>query len=154
MAAASAASPTFLCSLDIISKKGTSPLKIRPTILPAPLLRLKAQLSGNSPIQPYIGDEPPLRSELFSAEQMEQHGKTLARLHALSARHEPDPLLNRLAENEVVLLDVQNLVAEAVKGSRRITPAGEWLLDRTVSTQLCLQAEQWRGEDRRADLQR
>ncbi len=104
-------------------------MKIRPTILPAPLLRLKAQLSGNSPIQPYTGDEPPLRSELFSAEQMEQHGKTLARLHALSARHEPDPLLNRLAENEVVLLDVRNLVAEAVKGSRRITPAGEWLLD-------------------------
>ena len=52
-------------------------MKIRPTILPAPLLRLKAQLSGNSPIQPYTGDEPPLRSELFSAEQMEQHGKTL-----------------------------------------------------------------------------
>ena len=104
-------------------------MKIRPTILPAPLLRLKAQLSGNSPIQPYTGDEPPLRSELFSAEQMEQHGKTLARLHTLSARHEPDPLLSRLAENEVVLLDVRNLVAEAVKGSRRITPAGEWLLD-------------------------
>ncbi len=104
-------------------------MKIRPTILPAPLLRLKAQLSGNSPIQPYTGDEPPLRSELFSAEQMEQHGKTLARLHTLSARHEPDPLLSRLAENEVLLLDVRNLVAEAVKGSRRITPAGEWLLD-------------------------
>ena len=78
---------------------------------------------------PYAGDELPLRSELFSAEQMQQHGKTLAGLHAVSAEHEPDPLLARLAENEAVLLDVRNLVAEAVKGSRRITPAGEWLLD-------------------------
>ncbi|MCS6318042.1 MAG: cyclic beta 1-2 glucan synthetase, partial [Nitrospira sp.] len=60
---------------------------------------------------------------------MQQHGKTLAGLHAVSAEHEPDPLLARLAENEVVLLDVRNLVAEAVKGNRRITPAGEWLLD-------------------------
>ncbi|MDP9131638.1 MAG: cyclic beta 1-2 glucan synthetase, partial [Nitrospirota bacterium] len=77
----------------------------------------------------YAGDEPPLRSELFSADQMEQHGRTLAGLHAVSADHEPDQLLARLAENEAVLLEVRNLVAEAVKGSRRITPAGEWLLD-------------------------
>ena len=70
-----------------------------------------------------------MRSELFSAGQMEQHGKTLAGLHAVSVEHEPDQLLSRLAENEAVLLDVRNLVAEAVKGSRRITPAGEWLLD-------------------------
>jgi len=30
------------------------------------------------------GDKPPLRSELFSRDQMEQHGKTLAGLHKLS----------------------------------------------------------------------
>ena len=60
---------------------------------------------------------------------MEQHGKALARLHAVSEDHEPDSLLPRLAENEAVLLNVRNLVAEAVKSSRRITPAGEWLLD-------------------------
>lgn len=102
---------------------------MRQTILTPVLLRLKAHFSANNPIQPYAGDEPPLRAELFSAEQMQQHGKTLAGLHAVSTEHEPDPLLARLAENEVVLLDVRNLVAEAVKGSRRITPAGEWLLD-------------------------
>ena len=91
--------------------------------------QLTGRLSGQPATMPYAGDELPLRSELFSAEQMQQHGKTLAGLHAVSAEHEPDPLLARLAENEAVLLDVRNLVAEAVKGSRRITPAGEWLLD-------------------------
>ena len=129
MTAASATVRTFAPVSDMTSKKGTSPLKIRPTILPATLLRLKAHFSGDSPIQPYPGDEPPLRSELFSAEQMQQHGKILAGLHTVSTEHEPDPLLARLAENEIVLLDVRNLVAEAVKDNRRITPAGEWLLD-------------------------
>ncbi|MEP7151996.1 MAG: glucoamylase family protein, partial [Nitrospira sp.] len=91
--------------------------------------QLTGHLRGTTEIEQYSGEEPPLRSELFSAEQMEQHGKTLAGLHRVSSEHEPDPLLSRLAENEAVLLDVRNLVAEAVKGSRRITPAGEWLLD-------------------------
>ena len=48
------------------------------------LLHLRARLFGNDPAQKYAGDEPPLRSELFSADQMEQHGKTLAGSHKLS----------------------------------------------------------------------
>ena len=104
-------------------------MKIHPTILRETFLRLKPHLNGHNPIPQYAADEPPLRSELFSAEQMEQHGKTLAGLHHVSAEHAPDQLLERLAENERVLMEVRNLVAEAVKGSRRITPAGEWLLD-------------------------
>ena len=79
--------------------------------------------------QHYAGDEAPLRSDLFSAEQMQQHGKTLAGWHTLSTGDAPDHLLSRLAENEAVLIDVRNLVAEAVQTNRRITPAGEWLLD-------------------------
>ncbi len=76
------------------------------------------------------GDEElPLRSELFSASQMEQHGKALAALHALGQDHAPERLLARLVTNEDVLIEVRDLVAEAVKTSRRITPAGEWLLD-------------------------
>jgi cyclic beta-1,2-glucan synthetase len=77
----------------------------------------------------YAGDAPPLRSELFSREQMEQHGRTLAALHALSPGHAPDRLLTRLAENEGVLVGVRNLLTVAVEANRRITPAGEWLLD-------------------------
>lgn len=76
-----------------------------------------------------IDDEPLLRSELFSAAQIEQHGKTLAGLHALSLASLPEQLLARLRENEKVLYDVRNLLSKAVLDNRRITPAGEWLID-------------------------
>src|SRR5690606_12399697 len=61
--------------------------------------------------------------------QMEQHGKTLAGSHTLSPGHHPERLLARLADNEGVLLEVRDLLTEAVKANRMITPAGEWLLD-------------------------
>ena len=93
------------------------------------LLHLRMSLRGNGLSQKYVGDEPPLRSELFSADQMEQHGKILAGSHKLSLGRTPDRLLTRLAENESVLIEVRNLLTEAVKANRRITPAGEWLLD-------------------------
>ena len=93
------------------------------------LLRLRARLGGNGTAQKYVVVEPPLRSELFSADQMEHHGKVLAHSHKLSPGRPRDRLLKRLAENEGVLLGVRNLLTEAVKTDRRITPAGEWLLD-------------------------
>ncbi|MFO7667878.1 MAG: hypothetical protein R6V76_14790, partial [Desulfobacterales bacterium] len=71
----------------------------------------------------------PLRSELFSSYQMEEHGKTLAGMHILSKEHTPERLLTRLAENEDILLEVRDLLIEVVKENLRITPAGEWLLD-------------------------
>ena len=40
-----------------------------------------------------------------------------------------DQLLARLNENEDVLLGVRDLLTEAVAADRRVTPAGEWLLD-------------------------
>ena len=91
--------------------------------------RLGMHLRGKDLSQKYAGGEPPLRSELFSASQMEQHGKTLAASHTLSPGHDREYLLARLAENEGVLLEVRDLLTEAVKANRRITPAGEWLLD-------------------------
>lgn len=93
------------------------------------LLRLRARLGGIGATQQQAADEPPLRSELFSADQMKQHGKTLAGWHRLSPGRPRDRLLMRLAENESVLLSVHILLTEAVKADRRITPAGEWLLD-------------------------
>ncbi|HZC81783.1 MAG TPA: hypothetical protein VE222_08720, partial [Nitrospiraceae bacterium] len=93
------------------------------------LLQLRSSFPENDLAEKYAGGEPPLRSELFSAEQMQQHGKTLAGLHQLSPRQVTDQLLNRLAENEEVLIGVRDLLAEAVKANRRIAPAGEWLLD-------------------------
>src|SRR5512143_3125286 len=73
--------------------------------------------------------EPPLRSELFSSAQMEQHGKTLAGRHTVSPGHAPDRLLARLAENEAILTGTRALLADTVKTDRRIAPAAEWLLD-------------------------
>ena len=93
------------------------------------LSRSWASLRGKGFAQKYACAEPPLRAELFSADQMEQHGKTLAESHALSPGHARDRLLTRLAENEGILIGVHNLLTEAAKASRRITPAGEWLLD-------------------------
>ena len=94
-----------------------------------PLLRLRSRLPGGGLGRRYAGDEPPLRSELFSADQMKQHGKTLAGSHQLSPGGPQGRLLKRLAENKAVLIGVRNLLTEAVKANRRITPAGEWLLD-------------------------
>jgi len=93
------------------------------------LPHLWARLRGNSLSQKRVGDEPPLRSELFSASQMEQHGKALAGSHKLGPEPGPDRLLTRLAENEGVLIGACNLLTNAVKTNRRIAPAGEWLLD-------------------------
>jgi len=92
-------------------------------------LQLTASLRGDGLAKKYSSDEPPLRSELFSADQMKLHGKTLAASHQLSSRAPRDRLLTRLAENEGVLLGVRSLVSDAVQANRRITPAGEWLLD-------------------------
>ena len=97
--------------------------------IPGILSHLWTSLRGKGLAQKYACFESPLREELFSADQMEQHGKTLADSHTLSPGHGPDRLLSRLAENEDLLIGVQKLLTEAVKASRRITPAGEWLLD-------------------------
>src|SRR5688572_12443664 len=73
--------------------------------------------------------EPPLRAELFSAEQMEHHGASLAASHRLGERATRNRLLPRLAENEAVLAQACGLLTADIRGERRITPAGEWLLD-------------------------
>ncbi|MBN2060772.1 MAG: cyclic beta 1-2 glucan synthetase [Deltaproteobacteria bacterium] len=93
------------------------------------LLHRKARIGSNSLAQAYTNDEPPLRSELFSIDQMKQHSKALAESHKLSLGHASDRLLTRLAENEGILSGTHNLLTEAVKANRRIVPAGEWLLD-------------------------
>ncbi len=93
------------------------------------LLHLRTSFGRKVSAQTTATDEQPLRSELFSAYQMEQHGRALADIHKLSRDHGPELLLTRLAENEGILLDARDLLTEAVKSNRRITPAGEWLLD-------------------------
>jgi cyclic beta-1,2-glucan synthetase len=93
------------------------------------LLQVRMRILGNGLAKKYVGDEQPLRAELFSAIQMEQHGKELAASHVLTPRQARDQLLVRLTANEHTLIDVCTLLMEAVTTRRRIAPAGEWLLD-------------------------
>jgi cyclic beta-1,2-glucan synthetase len=91
--------------------------------------RQKTLIRGHIMPRSLTQEEPPLRSELFSAEQMEQHGKSLAASHKLSTIRASDQLLTRLAANEKVLIETCNLLQTAITATHRITPAGEWLLD-------------------------
>ncbi|OFY07564.1 MAG: cyclic beta 1-2 glucan synthetase [Bacteroidetes bacterium GWE2_41_25] len=105
-------------------------MKIGPSIINESFHLLKSHLWEKDLSQKYADGEPPLRSELFSIEQMEQYGKILAGLHILGPKIDPgQQLLIRLTENEAILLEVHELISEAVKAGRQITPAGEWLLD-------------------------
>jgi hypothetical protein len=97
--------------------------------LVGPLQLLKTRLRGNRwPGRP-ADEEPPLRAELFSADQMEQYGRALAAAHRLAPGRAADKLLARLAANEAALVGVCNQLTAAVNEKHRITPAGEWLLD-------------------------
>ena len=93
------------------------------------LQQLQSRLRGGEWARPSSDEQAPLRAELFSADQMEHHGKALAASHKLSDGHGPDHLLARLAANESALVDVCRLLTAAVAANRRVTAAAEWLLD-------------------------
>jgi cyclic beta-1,2-glucan synthetase len=76
-----------------------------------------------------VNEKPPLRSELFSTEQMDQHAMQLASSHVVTHEEAPEQLLKRLADNEEILNRVTELLQETVREKKTITPAGEWLLD-------------------------
>lgn len=92
-----------------------------------------------SPLRPYfqkdnftrkdVTENPPLRSELFSAEQMEQHAQYLATVHTINHEQTTEQLLKRLSDNEEILSRVNDLLQKTVKEKKTISPAGEWLLD-------------------------
>ncbi len=82
----------------------------------------------DAPLQK-AADEPPLRAELLSVEQLERHAKAVAASHRLATGRIPDKLLPRLDENERVLVQTYELVTAAAERDRRIAPAAEWLLD-------------------------
>jgi len=73
--------------------------------------------------------EQPLRSELFSNEQMQRHAKALAKQHDVDLTPGKDLLLPRLYENEQILLQVYELLKDAIASKQWVAPASEWLLD-------------------------
>lgn len=74
-------------------------------------------------------DKSPLRSEIYSIEQMAQHAHHVARAHVINFDDQRELLLKRLAENEEILLYVTGLLQDAIRQKSPIAPAGEWLLD-------------------------
>ncbi len=74
-------------------------------------------------------DEEPLKAELYSSDQMERFGDLLATIHKVSRQKSKEHLLKRLADNEILLNEVRNLLTESIKNKVQITPAGEWLID-------------------------
>lgn len=80
-------------------------------------------------VQPPPAPEPPLRAQLFSAEQMVRHGEALARTHRVHSRKTADVLLARLEDNASRLDDMRVQLTRMAHDNVHITPAGEWLLD-------------------------
>jgi hypothetical protein len=77
-----------------------------------------------------VRDEQPLRSELFSTNQLKQHAKSLAGWHEVDKRAGPDRLLGRLENNEAILLKAHQLAVVGVAANRRMSPAtnGCWTI--------------------------
>ncbi|MDP1899983.1 MAG: glucoamylase family protein [Rubrivivax sp.] len=88
------------------------------------------RIAAHWPLQRDAADieEAPLRAELLTADQIAQHGKSLAAVHELTTARAPDRLLARLASNEKLLVQVCALLAPQGE-QQRSSPAGEWLLD-------------------------
>src|SRR5688500_1228458 len=107
--------------------KGICLMVNRKTLLRAWLrsMRFLRRLSARAE----TGAESPLRAQLFSADQMERHGVALARAHRISPRPGPDRLLERLSDTQRVLDEACDRLTAAAHATRRLTPAGEWLLD-------------------------
>lgn len=95
------------------------------------LLRLMSwrQTAGRESSRIRTADEPPLRAELYSVDQLERHAKAIAATHRIASGRAPDKLLPCLDENERVLIETYDLVTAAADQDRRIEPAAEWLLD-------------------------
>ncbi len=112
-----------------VLKKEKRPLKINNKNLIDRLLALTGFTSKNKAHGSYDEGESPLRAELFGVVQMEEHGKVLARSHRINTGRARDLLLDRLAENEIILSAACNLLTVTLKEGRQISPAAEWLLD-------------------------
>ena len=75
-------------------------------------------------------NQEPIREELFSAERLEDHARSLAVAQIVSLRAtKGQPLAKRLADNQTVLLNAYRSAAKAINDGRAITPASEWLVD-------------------------
>ncbi|QTR44466.1 hypothetical protein J9253_10395 [Thiothrix litoralis] len=104
-------------------------MKAKPKTLLSSIRVWGAQSFRVNAVRDHTKETQPLRAELFSADQMERHGRTLADTHHLTQQSVQDQLLDRLSDNEAVLVECSRVLTATVSANRRLTPAGEWLLD-------------------------
>lgn len=67
--------------------------------------------------------------DLFSAEQLERYGSTLARIHKVTSHAVPDKLLDYLTQNEAILKHSYEKLTQKIVDDDSFSPAREWLLD-------------------------
>ena len=92
------------------------------------LRQLNTGLRGSIPLKDAF-NELPLRSELYSADQMEQRGKHLGAIHKMSQHCPQNHSMTPLAATKAAPLDACIRLPTALKTNQQITPASEWLLD-------------------------
>ncbi len=82
-----------------------------------------------SSASPWVSRKP-VREELFSAERLEEHARSLAAAQTVTPRPTRGrPLSGRLADNATVLLHAYRTISRSTGNARSITPAAEWLVD-------------------------
>jgi cyclic beta-1,2-glucan synthetase len=75
-------------------------------------------------------DQAPVRAELFGAERLEQHARSLAAEQPVTASRAHDGrLAARLAENAAFLLQANRSLVKSAEDGHHATPAAEWLAD-------------------------
>ena len=104
------------------------PLKLRSKTIRKGIERLKARIGVDGLFREF-GNDLPLRSDLFSLTQLEEHAEALAAWHEIDPHPGPDRLLLRLTDNQNILKEAYKLLLDAVQNDRHNVTAGEWLLD-------------------------
>jgi len=94
-----------------------------------PASRIRSVLGRLAPNSPW-SDGKPIREELFGAERLEEHARSLAVAQTVTPRPARGHRLSgRLADNGAVLLHAYRTIARSIDEGRAITPAAEWLVD-------------------------
>ncbi|TLP72857.1 GH36-type glycosyl hydrolase domain-containing protein [Maribacter sp. ACAM166] len=103
-------------------------MKVKNTTVFEMLSRMRDYFQkGNSFSNTTVAD--PIRSELYTLNQMKTHAVIVARSHIVLEGKRKDKLLKRLDDNHKILVEVRNLLVESIQSGQAITPAAEWLLD-------------------------
>lgn len=104
-------------------------MKVKGNVINELLSPLRLYTKKDSFTRQDVNENPPLRAELFSTEQMEHHALLIATHHTVIGGLSPELLLKELSDNEIILFQVNELLQQSVQKKKSISPAAEWLLD-------------------------